>query len=174
MKYRIADISDSQDIARIHVESWRSAYGNVLSPEYLAGDIDTERKVFWLNRLSGAGDSLKVVIAESDGTALGFACVRIDHDETWGSLLDNLHVSPAYKRQGIGRKLMTGVANLCKEHSTHSGLYLWVLEPNANAQKFYKALGASCTGSDFWHPPGGGSVEKLLYSWPNINFVQSF
>ena len=89
-------------------------------------------------------------------------------------MLDNLHVAPTLKRSKIGTSLMTEVARICNAQASHQGLYLWVLEPNENAQRFYKSLGARHTDSNTWFPPGGGQVPKYRYAWSNVQDVKRF
>lgn len=169
MEIRNANRNDSVQIGLLHAESWRTAYSNVLSEEYLSEDIVTDRVAFWSNRLEMPAAGLRVIVAEQNHQLLGFACFVLDNDPEWGTLLDNLHVPPALKRIGIGTLLMAEVGRICLEQANHHGLYLWVLEPNANAQKFYKTLGASHAGSDVWHPPGGGQVPKFRFAWQNLH-----
>lgn len=165
---RIASKNDSENIGRLHADSWRTAYGNVLCEEYLSGNIISERVTFWSSRLASPADNLKVIVAAEGDQIVGFACFVLEHDPQWGSLLDNLHVAPMLKRSRIGAALMAEVARMCNEQARHKGLYLWVLEPNENAQGFYKALGARHTDSDTWFPPDGGQVPKFRYVWSSV------
>ena len=58
------------------------------------------------------------------------------------------------------------------ERVAGSGLYLWVLEQNLDAQAFYEACGGRCAERAAMSPPGGvasrltGSPAKLRYVWP--------
>jgi GNAT superfamily N-acetyltransferase len=100
-----------------------------------------------------------------DRRILGFACAFLDHDPRWGTFLDNLHVAHDSRRRRIGSGLMAEIGRWCITHSSTRGLYVWVVESNRNAQRFYERLGATCSGYDYWSPPGGGSVRRLLYTW---------
>jgi ribosomal protein S18 acetylase RimI-like enzyme len=83
-------------------------------------------------------------------------------------LLDNLHVSREFQRQGIGAKLMTEIVSWCQAESPGEGLFLWVLEPNFPARNFYEELGAVNVGEDVWLAPDGGSIPSLCYAWPRL------
>jgi hypothetical protein len=54
---------------------------------------------------------------------------------------------------------------------TKTGLYLWVLEQNVDAQAFYHARGGRCVERTPVSPPGGipsrltGAPMKLRYAW---------
>lgn len=88
-----------------------------------------------------------------------------------GALIDNLHVVPSAKRNGIGRRLMAQAAGHVVTRDRTMGLYLWVLEQNEDAQAFYGACGGRCVERALTDPPGGvpgrlrGSPAKLRYVW---------
>jgi hypothetical protein len=56
-------------------------------------------------------------------------------------------------------------------------MYLWVLEQNAAAQEFYRALGGTCVEEAPVSPPGGvasrlaGSPAKLRFTWPDASLL---
>ena len=105
--------------------------------------------------------------------ALHAAHSVLDKDPTWGAYLDNLHITHAHQRQGLGTRLMALTAQAVIEQRPSSGLHLWVLEQNVRAQRFYEARGGSRVDRDHVHPPGGdpsricGVVTKLRYAWPD-------
>lgn len=91
-----------------------------------------------------------------------------DADSTWGSLIDNLHVTHDLRGNGIGTALMAAAAEILIERSRANGVYLWVLEQNSTAQAFYQARGGSFVGREVFVPPGGtGTAIKLRYAWPD-------
>ncbi len=75
-----------------------------------------------------------VVLAEEDDDLIGFACAYGGQDETWGSLLDNIHVRPEHQRRCVGAALVAEVAAWCRANYAGCDLYLWVLEQNRPAQ----------------------------------------
>lgn len=70
--------------------------------------------------------------------------VHLDEHETWGSLIDNLHVRHSHQRHGIGRHLMQEAHTIITSDAAAGGMHLWVLEPNVNARAFYERLGGVC------------------------------
>ena len=171
MIIRDARDADAQQIAAVHAASWQFAYRGMLSNKFLAGDIAAERSAFWENRLNSAPANQYVLAAENENTVVGFACVYAHSDVQWGSLLDNLHVLQSMQHQGIGTKLLVAVAEWCNSLNPSGGLFLWVLQSNLEAQRFYQALGAENTGSDIWIPPGGGYVPRYRLSWQRVSFL---
>ena len=121
-----------------------------------------ERK---LKHLSGYENSRPVRI--------GNEAYRYEQHDTWGALLDNLHVASGLKRRGIGSRLLALTAQAVIDRPPPTGLYLWVLEQNADAQAFYRARGGRCVERDLVPAPGGvqsrlkGSPAGLRYAWPD-------
>lgn len=165
MEIREARESDADDIARLHAASWRAAYRGALSDAYLDGPIEAERLKLWRGRLDQPAGNQLVVVAESAGQMVGFACAYGGEDQKWGTFLDNLHVMPEFKRRGVGAKLMEAVAAWSARIYPGQGIYLWVLESNLAAQRFYQSLEGENAGTDLWTPPDGSALPKLRFAW---------
>jgi GNAT superfamily N-acetyltransferase len=163
--FRPALLTDSQAIAGVHAASWRSAYKTALSESYLAGDIVADRNALWKTRLSTPHTNHYVVVAEDNKEVVGFACAFINDSQDWGSLLDNIHVRQDAQRTGLGTTLLQAVAAQCHRLAGEAGLFLWVLQDNLAAQRFYLRHGASHAGSDIWDAPGGTRVPRFRFAW---------
>lgn len=160
---------DAGAIAALHAASWRLAYRNALSDHYLNGDVLTERVAYWTKWLNSPSADDYVLLLKQSDNLIGFACAQLDHDPTWGSLLDNLHIAEAFQGQGRGKQLMQAVATHCLQQAQHRGLYLWVLAVNYPAQQFYRRLGATQVEASIWHSPDGGEIAKLRYVWRDVS-----
>jgi len=175
ISYRAAARRDANAIAALHAESWRQNYRGAYSDAFLDGDVLADRQGVWGERLAEISPDRRTIAAEVDGRVVGFVHVVFDDDPVWGALLDNLHVSPDRKRQGIGSRLMAMAAQAVAEARPASGLYLWVHEQNRAAQAFYESLGAAPVGRELVPPPGGdpsrlnGAPVKLRYAWTDPN-----
>ena len=99
---------------------------------------------------------------------LGFACVFLNQDNTYGALLDNLHVLDTAKGKGIGRQLMRLVALEVLKNDPNGKLYLWVLKNNTSAMAFYERLGGvnfeTVVGNDI----GDQEVLKCRVTWGSL------
>lgn len=168
MRFREATAADATAVARLHAESWRTHYRGAYRDEYLDGDVFDDRLRVWAERLSTPPPNQFVVLAEEDDALTGFACVYGADDETWGSLLDNLHVRSGHQRRGIGAGLVAEVAAWCRANHAGCGLYLWVLDGNRGARRFYERLGAGDRGGEFSEPPGGGRIHGRRYAWKEV------
>ena len=103
--------------------------------------------------LFGPNRILTCVLAELDGTAVGYAAYQPSFDMetgTSGLYMSDLFVHEAARRRGVGRALMEWLA---REAQRQGGAWLgWgVMKVNAEAQAFYRAI-------------GGGPVEVEIYS----------
>ena len=90
-----------------------------------------------------------------------------------------LYLLAAHQRQGIGRRLMTLMAQdlLAREMR---GAALWVLRDNAPARRFYEALGAKVVGQRVETVDAFISGERarsqdvlheVAYGWPDLSVL---
>jgi putative acetyltransferase len=170
MTVRPAKLSDAIAIADLHAESWRSTYPGILRDEFLDGAVIQDRRRLWETRLSSSPEpeTQLVRIVEHRGRLTAFVCAFLDADPEWGALLDNLHVSPSSKGQGLGRRLMAEVARWVLQHRPDSRLHLWVYEKNVPARRFYEHLGGVVTGRHAHLAPDGSYVEAVRYGWEDL------
>jgi GNAT superfamily N-acetyltransferase len=169
--FRVAGRSDAGAVAALHAESWRRHYRGAYSDAFLDGDVFADRLAVWTDRLA-RGDRGSCTILAEDGSGLtGFAHAVFDEHPTWGALLDNIHVAHSHRRRGIGSGLLARIAEAVAGRHPRTGLYLWVLEQNLDAQAFYQAHGAKRLERAPVDPPAGvpcrltGSPYKLRYAW---------
>jgi hypothetical protein len=171
LQFRAATADDAQAVADLHADSWRRHYRGAYADAFLDGDVAEYLRPLWTERLAAPLPRSRTVLAEYGGQLVGLAHTFLDEDPTWGAFLDNLHVAHWLKRRGIGAHLLTLTRRAVRDWSPSSGLYLWVLEQNADARAFYAAQGGVCVGRDDVPPPGGdparltGSPIGLRYAW---------
>jgi len=95
--------------------------------------------------LFGSRRYIEAILAESAGQAVGFALFFHNYSTFLtkpGIYLEDLFVLPEYRRQGIGKALITKVAQIAVERDC--GRLEWsVLDWNESAQEFYRSMGAS-------------------------------
>ena len=161
----LADDADS--VAALHATSWRSAYRGILSDDYLDHEVDADRQNVWRERLQGpaAGPAFGIVAEDAQGRMIGFAYVMLDHDPVWGTLVDNLHVHPDTKGGGIGRQLLQAVVRRLGPDHRQQPLFLWVLDANEPAKRFYARLGAEFTDQAMSTPFDGTAKPKWRCVW---------
>jgi GNAT superfamily N-acetyltransferase len=168
MILREASKGDAGAIAKLHADSWCSAYRGILSDDYLANRVHAERVGLWIDRFSAnATKPMFVVVAESGRVLDGFACVFPHEDPIFGSFLDNLHVAPSRTGQGIGRLLLSEAARCLLNSAKVGGLYLWVIEQNKRARQFYARAGAAEVETKVLPMPDGGRHPEVRCYWPD-------
>ena len=129
---RLAAVADVGRVAPLF-DAYRQFYG-------LAPDLELAQWVL-RERLS-RGESV-VLLAEHDGTALGF----VQMYPTFSSLraartfvLYDLFVDPAARQRGVGRRLMQAAADEARTQGAVS-LVLSTARTNSAAQRLYESLG---------------------------------
>ena len=167
---RRAILDDADRIAALHAESWRRHYRGAYSDAFLDGDVFADRQGVWGRRLREPTDESATVVAGEGADLVGFIHIVFDEDRRWGSLVDNLHVTPSRQRCGIGSRLLAEAASLVISRG-RSAIYLWVLEQNTAAQAFYRTRGGRCSERRPVPPPAGipgrllGSPVMLRFAW---------
>jgi GNAT superfamily N-acetyltransferase len=176
-RFRAARAEDAQAIAGLHADSWRRHYRGAYSDAFLDGEAAGYLARMWTERLTAPLPRARSVLAEYGRAVVGLAHTLLGEDPTWGALVDNLHVRYAFKRQGIGTRLLALTAQAVRRSSS-SGLHLWVLEQNSAARAFYAARGGICVERDEVPPPGGdparltGRPMGLRYAWHELSTLR--
>lgn len=129
---RSATLADLPQLAALF-DGYRQFYGQL--------DDAANSLAFIRTRLL-AGDS-QILVSEQDGQLQGFVQLyplfsSITTSRLW--LLNDLFVSPAVRRGGIGRQLMLAAAALARQHGV-AGLELATAHSNRQAQALYESLG---------------------------------
>lgn len=166
--YRVATFQDVELIAQLHTISWQVNYKGIWPDVVLGDSLLADRRQIWQQRLSQPVANQHTVVTFSGETLCGFACAYGNDDPTWGTLLDNLHIAPGYQGQGIGTTLIKSIANWSYLRHPACGLFLWVLQENKPAKRFYERLGAIEEGTDIHDFPPGNQSVVCRYVWPNL------
>jgi ribosomal protein S18 acetylase RimI-like enzyme len=169
---RPATVDDSAGLARVQVDSYRTAYAAIWSQELLDHFTYEEQKHDWQEWHASRPDDL-IFVADASGTSqvVGYALTRPGPTDIapYDSELLALHVHPTRYRQGIGRRLVAAAARQLKRQGCAS-MMLWTMKEN-DAHGFYRRLGAQLL--DAGKISGTGAVE-VAYGWPVLeNLIQA-
>ena len=167
---RVALPNDAAEIARVHVESWRSSYRGLLADEFLdslseAGYADRWRRVI------GDGASRVFVVEEPDGV-VGFASGGRERagESGYEGELYAIYIVAGSQRKGHGRELVHTMAAALREKGLRD-MIVWVLRDNAPAREFYERLGGTYVRSQ----PitiGPTTLEEVSYGWRRLEEIR--
>lgn len=139
---------DRNAVSRVYEESWKHAYRGIISDSYL-DSIPAGR---WASNLDRQGMRSMVLTVEGEivGTS-GFCPARAEDMRGWGEIV-SIYFLPEYMGRGYGGQLMRAVIGELSKMGFEN-IYLWVLEKNHRARRFYEKLGFR---------PDGGTVETEI------------
>jgi len=169
MHIREATPDDIPGIARVHVDTWRTAYVDIVPAAHLASLSYEQRESRWREILAPLGDGRCHYVAENDeGQIVGIATGGPERDGLPGydGELYGLYVLAAYQRQRIGRAL----AQTAARHLAANGftaMIIWVLKDNHKARAFYEAMGGQLAGEKLI-TIGGAELLEVAYGWPDF------
>jgi ribosomal protein S18 acetylase RimI-like enzyme len=161
---RAAKPEDAAQVARVQVESWRTAYRGIVPDEYLAGLDEAERTVRWRQHLEAAEH---ILVAESSGEIVGFidgGPIR-EMIDGYDAELYAIYLLPKCQRIGIGSALLMDLVRHLVEDGFQS-LAVWVFEANS-AVRFYERWGAVRVGLKE-REIGGARLTVAAYGWPDL------
>lgn len=168
MHIRPATLADAPAIASVHVESSRSTYRGILPDAVLKEFSHERRREQWTKILNDSMSREFVTVAEDDlGYVVGFASggPERDADIFYQGELYAIYLLSSAQRHGIGRHLVTAVAQYLIQHEMQSML-IWVLAENPS-RRFYEALGGKQVREKTLIR-GDKSLQEIAYGWENI------
>lgn len=173
MVFRQAKIQDAQNIAQLHTTSWQQNYRNVFSDQFLDTEVAADRLRVWEERCKEPAENQYIMLAEEKGKLLGFCCAYLNEDFSYGTYLDNLHVSSKAKGKGIGSKLIQNLVAKILDSKCPNGFYLWVLKQNTEAIRFYDQLKGAPVEHVIANDIGDVEFVKIRYVWEDMKKLHS-
>jgi ribosomal protein S18 acetylase RimI-like enzyme len=167
MQIRRARLEDAAAIAAVHVRTWQVAYEHVFGAARLAG-IDAAAREGLARRFATDAEYDAFVAEQDDGRIVGFvACGPTDPEERRDEPGDEqrelfaIYVLP----EAWGTQAASGLLHAAVEAMRGRGLagaFLWVLEDNPRARRFYEREG--------WHADGTAESEYLGLTVPLVRY----
>ena len=162
MHIREANAADAPLISRIIASSWRSAYQGLIDPVYLSR-LPEE---YWLPSMRTWLSSGRMYgcIAEMDGTPVGCVIYGRGRDEShadWGEIV-SLYLLPEAMGQGVGHALLTAALDALQADG-YGRVYLWCIEGNARADRFYQRHGFRRDGGRVQYRISSGEVADVRF-----------
>ncbi len=145
-------------ISRIYEESWKFAYKDIIPQSYLAS-IPAGG---WASNLDKEGMNTLVLI-ENDtfiGTA-SYCKSRFPDFDGFGEIV-SIYLLPKYMGKGYGKCLLDAVVREL-ECLGFQDIFLWVLEDNLRARKFYEKAGFIPGQNYLDDNIGGKELREIQY-----------
>ncbi len=150
IKIRPARLTDTGQIADVHVRSWQVGYRDQIPQDYLDGLDPAERVGIWDRAVREADWPRRgTLVATEDGRVVGFAHIAPARDEDSNGAVGEIwaiYLSPDVWGRGIGRELMAAALSQLAQAGFEQ-VTLWVLDSNARARRFYEAAGFNPDGA---------------------------
>lgn len=167
LSVRPAGEADAAAIARVHVDSWHSAYPGLLPDTVIASRTVERRLAHWSAVLADPDASPGVTwVLEHEGQVWGFASTGPcrDGDRTGPAEVElyAIYLSPECWGRGWGRTLAEHALRGLPPAAT--SVSLWVLAGNHRALRFYAGLG--------FVPDGWQREEALGVPVPEVRLVR--
>lgn len=174
MLIRVARLDDAPALARVIVDTGRSAHRGQVPDELLIKQpieeayAESERN--WVRALrdiaAAANPQERIYVAEDQsGAVVGLGMggpARDDRPEHTGEIYA-LYVLNGYQRHGLGRSLAQAVATHLRQLGMPA-LIIGCLAANAPARRFYEALGGRVIGEREFDQDGV-MLPEVVYGW---------
>jgi ribosomal protein S18 acetylase RimI-like enzyme len=164
---RVADVSDADAIARVHVRSWQEAYVDILPADYLHALDPQVRAERWARDLhEGRHQHVRTWLAQSGPDVVGFLTLGPSRDEDAGRHdleIYSVYLDPGTWGKGVARDLLRTVVS---EVDRRASISLWVAAENERARHFYRRNGFHADGTERFESIAGIELLEVRYRRP--------
>ncbi len=159
MEIRYITKSDDRSvISKVYEESWKYAYKNIVPQDYL----DHIPEGQWASHIEQE-DRRNLVVVQ-DGMIIGtsgFGKSRMAEMDGYGEII-SIYFLPEYMGKGYGRLLLQAVVGELRKMGFDK-VFLWVLEENEVARRFYEKCGFVQTERCLISDIGGKELREVQY-----------
>ena len=162
MGIRVARLADAAAIARVYVETWRSAYAGLVPDKVLASMSQSRQRRQWKSQIAG-GDTVMVADHPDHGiVGVGSCGTCRDWRFAGAGEVYTLYVSPDWQELGHGRDLLSAMLRAMRSAGFDAAV-LWVLAGNPS-RFFYEAMDGKRVAvrkERLW----GTQLPEIAYEW---------
>jgi ribosomal protein S18 acetylase RimI-like enzyme len=162
--------SDAEDLARVHVTSWRETYRGLLADAFLARMSEPGFTRRFRRALNAPGDSVTLAAADRYGLVAYAQGGPSRRGVSGEAEIATLYVLRQAQGAGLGKRLMAETARTLAAQGATS-LIISVLRDNIRARGFYEHLGGQPEAARQEPGPGGRLLYEVTYRWPDIRAV---
>jgi GNAT superfamily N-acetyltransferase len=156
---------DADAIAQVQVDTWRSAYHDLVPSEVLDSLSYNQRSAYWSSIISREDrEGIFLVAEEEENGVVGFCVCGMDRDEDSGfaSELYAIYVLEVHQDYGIGRALFEEYRKWTLDRGMTS-MIVWVLRDNPY-RRFYETMGGEVV-SERMISIGETELSEVAYGW---------
>ncbi len=180
---REARRTDAAGIARVHVDSWRSAYPGLVPDTVLVSMSQQRHQDQWVHALNHPRARHAALVADitaeaspgrgpAAATLVGFGSCGPGRGAPFALAgeIYTLYVQPDYQDLGIGRALLHGLFDCLLARDMDSAL-VWVLADNPS-RFFYESMGGRRVAERderLW----GTVLAEAAYGWPDLRAART-
>jgi len=148
LEIKRAEAFDAHAISNIHALSWKSAYKGIVPQQYL----DELKNDFWANAFEDwiSNDKITVQIMYDNDLPIGCIAYGKSRDATlpdWGEIV-SIYFLPDFMGKGYGKDLINLALSDMKKQGVRD-IYIWVLDDNQPARRFYEKSGFHCNNDKY-------------------------
>ncbi|TVX91519.1 GNAT family N-acetyltransferase [Cohnella terricola] len=168
MRIRTANYKDVNNIAHVHINSWKTTYKGIISDIFLANLSLESRITQWKSILNEPSNKIiTLVLVNDEDQVQGFIYGGSPRDREIGfeSEIYAFYLLEEVQGQGCGRQLIIEFLKILKENS-YNNTMLWVLEKNS-AVKFYVKMGGEIINEKV-QLIGEESFNEIAIGWKDI------
>ena len=159
--------TDAEDLARVHVTSWRETYRGLLPDAFLARMSEPGFARRFARDLASPEGAVTLAVGGRHGL-VGYAQGGRSRRGVAGEAeIATLYLLRQAQGQGLGARLMAEMARALAARGATS-LMISVLRDNIRARGFYEHLGGQPEAPRREPGPGGGLLYEVAYRWPDI------
>jgi ribosomal protein S18 acetylase RimI-like enzyme len=163
---RVATVADARSIAEVVVAAWRWAYRGLMPDAVLDGLSIDEREATWREGLTDPKPGWGCLVAEDRGSIVGFVGYGPPLEPVEAAGIGEvyaIYLDPGVVGSGIGRALFAEGTRRLREAGFHRA-FLWVLDTNERARRFYERAGWTWDGTTSAHRVDCAELPIVRYA----------
>lgn len=166
---RAATPGDLQEMARVHVDTWKTTYRGIVPDRYL-DELTYESDIArgfgrWLWESPTPWRAFVAVASGEEIVGFANGGPGRERDPDFAGELGAIYVRKAHQAHGVGRALVREVTRYLIGAGTTS-MIVWVLEANPY-RRFYERLGGTAARRRV-APVAGTQLQEIGYGWKDI------
>lgn len=151
---------DLSAVSRVYEQSWKYAYRGII-PQAFLDNIEQGR---WSRNIVQPGRQSLLLLDEGRIVGTSSICPsRFEDMAGYGEII-SIYLLPEYMGKGCGVLLMNAAVDELFKMGFQD-IFLYVLEENHRARRFYETFGFQPSGRSLQNDIGGKLLTELQYVW---------